>query len=310
MRSNASEEKAAQILEAASRWVVRHSDRESALPSCPEFEAWYRGDTRHAQAYDRLAILWRSIGEVDKTTLRKRPPRNKGRTAIAAAMLAAIAGYYGTSAMSPAADYISGTQVQRVTLPDGSIVVLDADTAIALDFQSGRRQVRLLKGRALFEPVARQSDMRDFSVATPQAIASALGTRYTVSLQGPSTRVEVIEHDVAVQCLPCIQGDVTTLSAGSTVTVSNDGFSKVSASDTQVQDWVDGLMSFDDIPLPRVAEQLSRYTGKLVVVLGETARSQRISGVAKVADPQRALALLLAQSRVRVYDLPGLLLLR
>ena len=42
----------------------------------------------------------------------------------------------------------------------------------------------------------------------------------------------------------------------------------------------------------------------------QAARNARISGTARLADPKRALELLLAQTRVRITDLPGLLLLR
>ena len=50
------------------------------------------------------------------------------------------------------------------------------------------------------------------------------------------------------------------------------------------------------------------HTSKRVLV--QAARNARISGTARLADPKRALELLLAQTRVRITDLPGLLLLR
>ncbi|MNQ65690.1 hypothetical protein D3C85_801530 [compost metagenome] len=59
-----------------------------------------------------------------------------------------------------------------------------------------------------------------------------------------------------------------------------------------------------------MAAQLSRYTAKHIIVLGESARGVRVSGTASVGDPKRALALLLAQTKVEITDLPGLLILR
>ena len=50
-------------------------------------------------------------------------------------------------------------------------------------------------------------------------------------------------------------------------------------------------------------------TSKRVLVLGRP-RAMRASPAPRAADPKRALELLLAQTRVRITDLPGLLLLR
>ena len=70
------------------------------------------------------------------------------------------------------------------------------------------------------------------------------------------------------------------------------------------------LLSFDDVPLQTAADALARYSAKHILVVGEAAKTQRVSGTALVADPQRALELLLAQTPVRVTELPGLLILR
>jgi transmembrane sensor len=62
--------------------------------------------------------------------------------------------------------------------------------------------------------------------------------------------------------------------------------------------------------LQTAAQTLARYSGKHIMLMGDAARAQRVSGTANVADARRALELLLAQTPVRVTDLPGLLILR
>lgn len=73
--------------------------------------------------------------------------------------------------------------------------------------------------------------------------------------------------------------------------------------------WSQGLLAFNDTALPDAAAQLARYTGKRILVWGERARAARVSGTAGIADPRRALDLL-AQTKVEITDLPGLLILR
>ena len=128
--------------------------------------------------------------------------------------------------------------------------------------------------------------------------------------QEHGTRVAVYEHRVQVHCRICADDRADILDSGDSVQVSADGIVRVASSSEAAPDWSQGLLSFNDVALPAAAAQLSRYTSKRVLVLGQAARNARISGTARLADPKRALELLLAQTRVRITDLPGLLLLR
>ena len=92
--------------------------------------------------------------------------------------------------------------------------------------------------------------------------------------------------------------------------VSPAGVKREAEAGTASPGWTRGLLSFDDVPLQTAADALARYSAKHILVVGEAAKTQRVSGTALVADPQRALELLLAQTPVRVTELPGLLILR
>lgn len=297
-------------VEEASRWVIRQSGQRLDDESHAAFEAWYQADARHAAAYDRLSRLWRRMGEIDRGKLAKRPARKLRATAMLALLTAAFAGWFGSTAPRPQADYTADAGVRRITLPDGSTVVLDAHSALALDYADGRRQVRLLQGRAQFEPIPRQPGMAPFSVITRDASATALGTRFTVDLMNGGTRVAVQAHQVAVRCLPCADEQGLTLSAGEAAEVSVAGVKRDAEAGTAQPGWTRGLLSFDDEPLQAAADALARYSAKHILVLGQAAKTQRVSGTALVADPLRALELLLAQTPVRVTELPGLLILR
>ena len=142
----------ASLAEQASRWVVRRSGQPLAPEAQAEFDAWYQADIRHAEAYDRLARIWRRMGDIDQARLAKRPARGRKAT-VAALLIAATAWpvWQFSRDAHPGADYASGNALRVVELPDGSSVTLDAESAIALDYAAGKRVVRLLAGRALFE---------------------------------------------------------------------------------------------------------------------------------------------------------------
>ena len=294
----------------ASRWVVRASGQTLDAQAQAEFDAWYQADPSHAAAYDRLARVWRRMGEIDRGKLAARPAR-KRRTALALELLTATGiAWHTLRDFHPGADYASGAEVLRVALPDGSTAVLDAHSAMAVDFGSDKREVRLLAGQALFNAAPRVADGPAFTVATPDASATALGTRYTVAREPAGTRVTVYQHRVAVQCLACDDGQSLILDPGQDATVSAAGIVRRDAPKENAPDWSQGLLAFNDTALPEAAAQLGRYTGKHILVMGDAAQRTRVSGTANIADPKRALALLLAQTPVRITDLPGLLILR
>lgn len=301
---------AASADEQASRWVIRRSGQPLDPQAQAEFDAWYHADPRHAAAYERLARVWRRMGEIDRGKLAARPPR-KRRTALALALVAA-AGItaYTLRDFQPGADYASDTQPLRVALPDGSRAILDAHSAIALDFGPDRREVRLLAGRALFEAAPRSADGPAFTVVTADATATALGTRYTVARDSDTTRITVYTHQVVVQCLACADRQPQTLDAGQRMRVSANGIDRDPATPETAPAWSQGLLAFNDTALPDAAAQLARYTSKRILAWGERARATRVSGTASIADPRRALDLLLAQTKVEITDLPGLLILR
>ncbi len=296
--------------EAASRWVVRASEQPLDAQAQAEFDAWYHADASHAAAYDRLARVWRRMGEIDRGKLALRPTR-KRRAVLALALLAATGiAWHTLQEFHPGADYASGAEVLRVALPDGSTAVLDAHSAIAIDFGPDTRIVRLLAGRALFNAAPRVADGSAFTVATPDASATALGTRYSVARGPDGTRVTVYLHRVAVQCQACADGQSLILDPGQSATVSAAGLTPGDAPKESAPDWSQGLLAFNNASLPDAAAQLSRYTTKHILVLGDRAQRTHVSGTANIADPKRALALLLAPTKVRITDLPGLLILR
>ena len=295
--------------EEASRWVVRHSGQGMDAQAQAEFEAWYRADASHADAYERLARLWRRMGEIDRGKLAPRRTRKRG-AAAALAVLAAWPAWQLLRAPHPGADYTTGAEVRRVALPDGSSATLDADSAIAIDFAPGKREVRLLAGRALFAAAPRAPGGPDFTVVTPDASAAALGTRYVVAREADGTRVAVYEHRVAVHCLVCQDDAALVLDAGQEAAVSATGIARLATAQEPAPDWSQGLLAFNNVALPQASARLSRYGGKHILVLGDTARRLHVSGTASIGDPKRALELLLAQTKVGITELPGLLILR
>ncbi len=133
--------------------------------------------------------------------------RRRRRTAVAAtALLAALAlGVVWPIDRTPVASSIAGSRAivnppVRRTLPDGSIVELNDQARIAVDYAGAWRRVALLQGEAHFQ-VAKNPD-RPFVVTALGVDVRAVGTAFSVQIDRASVDVLVTEGQVAVAASP------------------------------------------------------------------------------------------------------------
>ncbi|KAG0743492.1 hypothetical protein G6F24_016256 [Rhizopus arrhizus] len=93
-------------------------------------------------------------------------------------------------------DHRSTHVVQDVQLPDGSRAVLDADSAIAVNFDAHARQVELLRGRAWFD-VTPDAERR-FSVRAGNGVVEDISTAFTVARGDGQVETQVGQGRVRV----------------------------------------------------------------------------------------------------------------
>ncbi len=294
----------------ASRWLVRRGRGGLSAAEESAFDNWYAAHPDHATTYRRLERLWQQLGQVDRNRL---APRRR-KSAVLALLLAGglLAGGLGpTAVLHLRADHIAATgEILTLTLADGSTAILDSDSAIAYREDSGRREVRLLRGRALFEVRSSANGLPPFVVLTDAASATALGTRFEVERAEDATRVAVYESRVEVRCLPCDPATHRILGAGESATVADAGTLAAAQAGPGGESWTRGMLGFDDVSVAEAAERLGRYTHKPVLVLGDAARQRRLSAVVDARNPEAAAAALAAGSGLRLSLPPGLILLR
>lgn len=89
-------------------------------------------------------------------------------------------------------------EIKRVTLPDGSLVVLNANSKIKLPQNWGTRADRQvwLEGEAYFEVTKKVATHQKFVVHTPQVDVEVLGTRFNVNTRRSQSVVSLEEGKV------------------------------------------------------------------------------------------------------------------
>ena len=298
--------------EDAARWVVRKEGANLEPDTLAQFDAWYEADPLHAQTYDALAASWRRLDQVSVLPIARKKRRSRVK-ALASACVLMGASLYAWNMFDQQGAISSGVAITQLSLPDGSIAILDAQTSVRLHFENGQRQVQVESGRAFFQVVPADSQTGPFTVQAGPAQATALGTRYEVSLKDQISGVAVYEHTVQVQCYSCESLQQAVLQRGDSATVAGGRLAVQQQADSgqpeAAPSWTNGLLSFDDVSLSEVARQLGEYTHRVIWIGSDQAGSTRVSGVVQAAKPAAALNLLTLGQGLQIRELSGLIVI-
>ncbi len=223
--------------------------------------------------------------------------------AIAASVAAVAAlGYEparrtGVAAPSPPRTYATAfRQRAELTLSDGTRVrVAPASRLrVAADFGAERRDV-YLEGEAYFEVV--HDETRPFTVFARNASASDLGTAFSVRSYPEDQAVRVVVRDGAV----ALSG-VGRLDAGDVGRLHAEGRGSVQrgADVDALLGWLDGGLTFDDVPLGGVLQDMRRWYGVDVRLADSSLASLPFTGVLTGLPPRAAVDLVGATLGLRV----------
>jgi transmembrane sensor len=188
--------------------------------------------------------------------------------------------------LSPDTYVTTAGERRALTLPDGSQVHLDAETKLRVDYSAKARELALLKGQARFEVA--QDIVRPFSVLAGDRRVVAIGTAFNMDLLGKELRVTLIEGRVAVleeRAVAKATKPVIELSPGEQLQVTPAMQPRVVKADLQrTTAWQGGKLVFDNEPLARVVQRVSRYTERKISVADARTGDLRMSGVFDAGD--------------------------
>lgn len=313
------------IRQAAAEWTVRMSDSPLSEDEQQALRAWLALDPRHAEALQFARRTWGDLATLPvaaqeaprrapAAVARPRPrPRRTLRWLSSASLLlllAAVGWTQGPILYLPlVADHLTATgEVRTVELPDGSQAILDARSAIRLDYTAQVRRIELLAGSAIFQtaPVGKH-ESRPFIVDSAGGKTQALGTRFLVSRNdAEEALVGVMQHRVAVSK----HSHTLILEEGQSARYDADGhIERLDLDLARASSWQRGLLIFDQVPLAQVAQQLNRYRdGHILIADGQLAQ-RKVSGVFRLDSLDGAVATLTGELRARHADLLGVTLI-
>jgi len=195
--------------------------------------------------------------------------------------------------------YATAIGEQRsIQLQDGSTVELNSYSTLAVHFSRHERDVKLMKGQALFQ-VAKDA-RRPFVVASGDTTVRAVGTQFDVYMKDGGTIVTVVEGRVAAAPTPATS---ILLSAGEQLTVTSSSVHKTEhANVARATAWTDHQIVFEGASLIDVAEEFNRYNRKRLVIDGSRLDMFHISGVFSSTDPESLIRFLRDRPGLRVVE--------
>jgi transmembrane sensor len=285
--------------EAAKWWMQRHSADAEARAA---FALWLAADPRHGEAFDAVAAAWDETGVddgiaqidedaadedaagvtrlVDTRQARLRRRTLVRRALIGTAIAASIAGYLICVGLSTkqVSDYATGhDQHLKTELADGSMVELDANSRVHVEYTAGRRSVTLLNGRVLFD-VAHNAH-RPFTVTTKNGVVTVLGTLFSVEYRDAGTSVELFRGHV--QAGPLAQPSAIDLQPGDAVRIGGQTSVELSHNIDAEKAllWRQGRLVFDNDTLEHVVARMNDYGDAHITIRDAAAAHLAISGV-------------------------------
>ncbi len=300
------------INESAVEWLSRQ-DKGFVGDESRTFQAWLAADPQHAAALRALEPTWAAVNRLRHTgspeSLRdkvaavlaaKRRRRLAGTAgSLAAAAAIAFAFFLVRPTHPPAPTETVALRPDQQTLPDGSIIQLNAGAEIDVAFTPELRTIHLLKGEALFE-VAHNKN-RPFIVDAGTIAVRAVGTAFTVRRAGQEVGILVTEGKVAVERTPAPVGSTPALSSPEAVFVSAGGHLKIDLAvastlpapqmaSAQEQEselaWRNRRVEFSGTPLSLAVEYFNRGNAIKLGIGSPGTGELRISGVFWTDDPE------------------------
>ncbi|QUS58915.1 FecR family protein [Pseudovibrio brasiliensis] len=281
-----------------------------------QFSAWFNTSERHRQEFTRLEEIWgasafkKAVGELKTDSVHppatKTQPRKTFRklTGVAAAFALMI----GVTQFSDwwiylQADYTTqSAQMRQISLPDGSSMLMNSETAVALDFEGMQRRVHVLRGEVYFDVF--HDAQRPFQVTGSFGEVTVLGTAFSVLTSKTEDRV-VLERGRVELTRANDAKTARELKPGELSHISSKGIEESrEINPAEVLAWREGRLVLEDVPLSKAIEEIERYYSSSIFITSPTLRDTRVSGYFKTNNLIEAIETLALATGAELYRLP------
>lgn len=275
----------------AAAWLARLRADDRTRDDEVRFRQWLTADPINAERFEYVSTIWedmdalRAVPRIECAPRIERVPRKLTRRRLLTGSLAAVTvGGLGLQwSIATAGVYTTARGEQRrLTLTDGSRLMLNTDTSVKVRFDEERRRIDLRRGQALFEVSA---DPRPFYVSAGSHDLTVQRGRFDMRWETDHFSVLAIDGVAMLAQQSGPPTAVVQISDGDRVRV--DAAEQIKHDRPNLNDaiaWQTGNAVFRGEALAQVVTEMNRYTERELVLMDQRAAALRISGVYRVGD--------------------------
>lgn len=290
-----------QLLVEAAEWRVR-AERGLDVHEERAFSGWLSSSQEHVAAFMEVSVVAEKVEDLVPRAIEnhatrdvvpqihpepRRPlPRLAISLGLAASIILSIAACWLYLNVWPWKAYSSEIgERPRITLSDGSELLLNTDSRARVRFGKEEREIELLHGEASFK--VEHDKSRPFIVVAGDVRVRALGTAFVVRrLEKDDVNVVVSEGSVSIQ--NAMESSVVKAKEIATVTPREIQRGVLTEQQLrQQQAWIDGMAIFSGETIAEAVREINRHNRLKIVVTDEVAAKARIGGAYSLSDPHR-----------------------
>lgn len=307
------------IVEQAANWIIKlESDEGLSDNDRQELSAWLDQSPTHREHFKRLARTWGGANILTELAVPLQHEQHQSRLRVGLTSMAIAASLFVIVGIltlftiekpfSTQQNGVVATEIgnqKTISLSDGSILKLNTNSKVRIDYSERYRDIHLVSGEAYFDVVKDKS--RAFRVYAGGGRIRAIGTAFSVYLKGEAVDVTVSEGRVGVASVPTsfdakqtqdLQpnsppsikslGMLRAGEVGSIVSEVNDSaqsiqtlqkLGQVTVNDVAKRvSWTEGVLIFAGEPLKDVVAEISRYTDVSIEFATPDIKNIRIGG--------------------------------
>ncbi|QDF28543.1 FecR family protein [Halarcobacter anaerophilus] len=245
-----------------------------------EFENWLKENPSHQKVYNRMKFIHKipkSLSEKNREDLSQKVHKELSKTKLSlkikyyysgAAVLILILFFslfktYDNNSLQYEKIYVTDVKnLSKQSLPDGSIISLDAKTNLNIEFYKNRREAFLTNGKVIFSIAKDKS--RPFVISSDNIQIEVVGTKFEVINLDNKITINVQEGRVKTYHLNKNKKRENTiiLTKADTITYTNKGevnnYSKINPEKIAI--WQDDLINFNQVTLKEAFTEFAKYT--------------------------------------------------
>jgi transmembrane sensor len=293
------------ILREAADWLTQLHDGAAGPSEWEALECWRASSPAHGRAWQRAEALMGDLRELPggalRATLERPGARRRHLLRLLWLPLLPTAGWLGWQQLRVDGErWRSATGEQLpLTLADGTRLLLNTSTEIAVDFNAQARSIHLLGGEILVTSAPDAAPLpRPLRVLTAHGSVRPIGTRFSVRRARGDDYSRVVVFEGAVEVLA--QGPATRVKAGQRLDFGAAGMGQTpSHAGVADEAWTQGMVVARGMRLGDLVAELDRYHPGFLRCHPDVAHL-RISGTFPALARARSLQLLAETLPVQV----------